>query len=280
VSSDSFVGARVASAEAAPGRPGPLEWLRAYLYDAAVIAEMELRKLRHEPSELLTRAVQPALWLVVFGQAVAQLRVIPGDARDYLTFLAPGILAQSVMFVSIFNGLTVLLERDQGILQKLLAMPVPRASYVAGKALGAGARALVQGVIVLALALLLGVQVRWSVLGVASSLLAVVVGASLFASVSMLLAIWVRSRERFMGLGQVVTMPLLFASNAIYPIEVMPPWLQVVAHLNPLSYLVDLLRGALVTGDTASAPLDWAVLLLGLAVLQLVAARTCHRVVL
>jgi ABC-2 type transport system permease protein len=78
----------------------------------------------------------------------------------------------------------------------------------------------------------------------------------------------------------VITMPLFFASNAIYPIEVMPSWLQVVAHLNPLSYLVDLLRGALVTGDTAAAPLDWAVLLVGLAALQWLAARTCPRVAL
>lgn len=280
MSSDSFVAARVASAEVLLPQRGPLDWVWAYLRGAAVILELEVRKLRHDPWELFTRAVQPALWLVIFGQAFGRLRAIPTGEQEYITFLAPGILAQSVMFVSIFYGLTLIWERDQGILQKLLAMPVPRGSFVAGKALGAGVRALSQGVMVLCIALVLGVHLRWSPLGVLASLLAVVVGAGFFATLSMLLAILVRSREHFMGLGQVITMPLFFASNAIYPIAIMPPWLQVVARVNPLSYLVDLLRGSLVVGSTPDALLDWAVLLACLALVQFIAARTCHRVVL
>jgi len=280
MTSDSFVSARVASADALLPRQGLLDGLWAYARCALVVAELEVRKLRHDPLELFTRAVQPVLWLVVFGQAFARLRVIPTGSQDYVTFLAPGILAQSVLFVSIFYGLTLIWERDQGILQKLLAMPVPRASFVAGKALGAGVRGLSQGVMILAISLALGVHLRWSVVGVLTSLLAVIAGAGLFSTVSMLLAIAVKRREHFMGLGQVITMPLFFASNAIYPISVMPPWLQVVARVNPLSALVDLLRGALVAGDTPEALLDWTILLAALAVVQLVAARTCHRVVL
>jgi ABC-2 type transport system permease protein len=244
------------------------------------MAELEVRKLRHDPTELLTRAVQPALWLLIFGQAFSAIRAIPTGGVSYLAFMTPGILAQSVMFISIFYGLTVIWDRDQGILQKFLVMPVPRASFVTGKALGAGVRALSQGVVVLCLALLLRVQLNWTFEGTVLGLLTVVVGAAFFATVSMLIAIAVKTRERFMGLGQVITMPLFFASNAIYPLQIMPGWLQTVSRVNPLSYLVDLLRGYLVTGAVANAGLDWLVLLCALIVVQLIAGATFKTIVI
>jgi ABC-2 type transport system permease protein len=250
-----------------------------YVHGALTMAELEMRKLRHDPTELLTRAIQPALWLLIFGQAFSALRAIPTGGISYLAFMTPGILAQSVMFISIFYGLTVIWDRDQGILQKFLVMPVPRPSFVTGKALGAGVRALSQGVVVLCLALLLHVQLDWSLVGVLGALLTVIVGAALFSTVSMLIAIAVKTRERFMGLGQVITMPLFFASNAIYPIQIMPSWLQVIARVNPLSYLVDLLRGYLVTGSVPNAGIDWLVLLSAVVVTQILAGATFKTIV-
>jgi ABC-2 type transport system permease protein len=260
--------------------PAPGARLVNYVLGALTMAELEVRKLRHDPTELLTRAIQPALWLLIFGQAFSAIRAIPTGGISYLAFMTPGILAQSVMFISIFYGLTVIWDRDQGILQKFLVMPVPRPSFVTGKALGAGVRALSQGVVVLCLAVILGVQLDWTVAGVVGALLTVVVGAALFATVSMLIAIAVKTRERFMGLGQVITMPLFFASNAIYPIQIMPGWLQVVARVNPLSYLVDLLRGYLVVGSVPNAGLDWLVLVCALIVVQLIAGATFKTIVI
>jgi len=283
VSSNSLVDARVASLPRptrALARPSPVTVFGNYLHGAMTVAELEVRKLRHDPTELLTRAVQPALWLLIFGQAFSAIRAIPTGGISYLAFMTPGILAQSVMFISIFYGLTVIWDRDQGILQKFLVMPVPRASFVTGKALGAGVRALSQGVVVMCLALLLGVQLQWSVVGVVGALLTVVVGAGFFATVSMLIAIAVKTRERFMGLGQVITMPLFFASNAIYPLQIMPAWLQVVARVNQLSYLVDLLRGYLVAGSVPNAGLDWLVLVTALIVAQLIAGATFKTIVI
>ena len=113
--------------------------------DAGVIAELEVRKLRHDPTELITRAMQPALWLLVFGQVFTRVRAIPtGDLR-YLDFMAPGILAQSVLFIAIFYGIAIIWERDLGIIQKFLVSPTPRAALVLGKALSAGVRAPVAG---------------------------------------------------------------------------------------------------------------------------------------
>ena len=120
----------------------PLRWLGQCL----TLAEMELRKLRHDPTELLTRAIQPALWLLIFGQVFTRVHAIPtGDLR-YLDFLAPGILAQSVLFIAIFYGIAVIWERDLGLVHKLLVSPAPRAALVLGKALSAGVRGLSQAV--------------------------------------------------------------------------------------------------------------------------------------
>ncbi|WP_434076166.1 ABC transporter permease, partial [Moorella naiadis (nom. illeg.)] len=204
---------------------GPGSGLLAYLTSSLVVAEMEVRKLRHDPTELFTRAVQPVLWLLIFGQAFSRVRAIPTGGVSYQTFMAPGILAQSMMFIAIFYGLSIIWDRDQGILQKLLAMPVPRAAFVTGKALGAGIRTLSQVVIILFLALLLRLDMRWSMTGIVFSMLTIIIGASFFATLSMIFAAVVKTRERFMGIGQVMTMPLFFASNALYPINIMPPWL-------------------------------------------------------
>jgi ABC-2 type transport system permease protein len=123
------------------------------------------------------------------------------------------------------------------------------------------------------------VQIDWSVIGVLGTFLTVVIGAAFFATVSMLIAVAVKTRERFMGMGQVITMPLFFASNAIYPLQIMPDWLQTIALANPLSYLVDLLRGFLVSGTPTNALLDWLVLLVALAVAQLIAGATFKSIV-
>lgn len=184
-------------------KPGSGSGLLAYLAGSLVVAEMEIRKLRHDPTELFTRAVQPVLWLLIFGQAFSRVRAIPTGGVNYQTFMAPGILAQSMMFIAIFYGLSIIWDRDQGILQKLLAMPVPRASFVTGKALGAGIRALSQVVIILFLALLLRLDIRWSMTGIVFSMLTIILGAAFFATLSMIFAAVVKTRERFMGVGQV-----------------------------------------------------------------------------
>jgi ABC-2 type transport system permease protein len=286
VTSDSFVGAPSATTErdaalAALLRPPTLgELVLSYLNGALVVAEIEFRKLRHDPWELVTRAVQPVLWLVIFGQAFSRIRAIPTGGVSYLTFMTPGILAQSLMFVSIFYGLSIIWERDAGIVQKFLILPIPRASFVTGKGLGAGVRAVSQAIFIFLIALLLGVHLRWSVTGLLGSILAVIVGASFFSTLSMLIATIVKTRERFMGIGQVITMPLFFASNAIYPLSIMPDWLRVLSQINPLSYVVDLLRGYLVVGSVPNAVLDWAVLLAAVIIAQAIAAQRYHTIVI
>lgn len=248
---------------------------------AGVIAEMEMLKIRHEPSEVLTRAVQPILWLLVFGGVFSQVRVIPTDGVDYMEFLTPGVLAQSVLFMSIFYGISMIWERDMGIIQKFLTSPVPRTALVAGRALSAGGRGLLQAGLVLVVALTIGVGIRADPLSLISVLFILVLGAAFFSCMSMCIAALVRTREKFMGIGQMITMPLFFASNAIYPVSMMPDWLKAVALVNPLTYEVDALRAIMVHGTSSSFGIWFDCLVLSLSALGmcLLAAKLYPRVV-
>ncbi len=205
----------------------------AFARQTVAIARTELRKLLRDPTEIFTRSVQPLLWLLVFGQVFGRVRAIPTGALSYLDFLAPGILAQSVLFTAIFYGIAIIWERDLGILHKLLVSPAYRSALVLGKAVSAGLRGLAQALIIYAVAFLLGIHLRLEVPAVLGVLAGVMLGSAVFSTFSLVVACLVKTRERFMGIGQVLTMPLFFASNAIYPIDMMPGWLQVVARRQP-----------------------------------------------
>jgi ABC-2 type transport system permease protein len=245
-----------------------------------VIAELEVRKLRHDFTEMIVRAIQPALWLLLFGEVFTRVHAISTGDVPYLDFMAPGILAQSVLFVAIFYGIAIIWERDMGIVHKFLASPTPRGALVLGKALSAGIRSLSQAVIIYLLAFLLGVKMNWTVSGLMGVIATVILGAALFSALSLIIASLVKTRERFMGMGQVLTMPLFFASNAIYPISMMPAWLQIVSHANPLTYQVDALRALMLAHGTSSLGLglDFCVLVVATVIAVVIGAKVYPRV--
>jgi ABC-2 type transport system permease protein len=256
-----------------------LDVLVAFLAQSLAIAQFEGKKLQRDVTEIFTRAIQPTLWLLVFGQVMTRVRAIPTGSLSYLEFMAPGILAQSVLFSAIFYGIAIIWERDLGILHKLLVSPAYRSALVFGKALSAGFRGVSQTAIIYVVAGALGVHLRLLTLPLV--LLVVVLGSAIFATFSLIVACIVKTRERFMGIGQVLTMPLFFASNAIYPIAIMPAWLRVVARGNPLSYIVDALRAAMVVGasSTFGLEVDVTVMLATLVLLIAVAAKLYPTVV-
>ena len=260
---------------------GLWQTITSFISKTLVIAELEVRKIRHDYTDLLTRAVQPILWLLLYGEVLARTRAIPTGNVPYLDFMAPGILAQSVLFISIFYGIAIIWERDLGIVHKFLVSPTPRGALVLGKALSAALRALSQAFIIYLLALLLGVRINWNPLALAGVVFIVFLSAALFSTFSLIIACLVKTRERFMGIGQVLTMPLFFASNAIYPIAIMPAWLGVLSRLNPLSYEVDAIRTLMLAGGVSVFGLWWdfAVLLLVGAVMVVLGARLYPRVV-
>ncbi len=245
-----------------------------------VLAEMEARKLMHDPTELISRAVQPILWLGIFGEALSKVRAIPTQGFTYLQFITPGILTQSVVFVAIFYGLYIIMDRDTGILQKLLVTPTPRIALVWGKMISAGLRGLTMAIVVVVFALILGVHLNISILSILGIILIVMLGAAVFTGLSMIIASIVKTRERFMGIGQVITLPLFFASNAIYPISIMPGWMQVVANINPLSYMVNGLRVLMLTNTTTGIGFDLLVLVVTALVMSIISAWMYPKVVI
>jgi ABC-2 type transport system permease protein len=259
----------------------PITALVSFIGKTATIAELEARKLHHDQTEVLTRAVQPALWLLIFGEVLAQTRAIQTGSLPYLDFMTPGILAQSVLFIAIFFGIAVIWERDLGTLHKLLASPAPRSALVLGKALSASERGLAQAAIIYLLAFALGVKLNLAPVALVGVVFIVILGSALFATFSLIIACLVKTRERFMGIGQLLTMPLFFASNAIYPISVMPLWLQLVSQVNPLTYEVDALRALMVVGGSSvyGFIFDLGFLLAVTALLVLAGARLYPRVV-
>jgi ABC-2 type transport system permease protein len=240
------------------------------------LCRVELQKLRHDRAELYTRAIQPALWLVIFGEAFTRLRDIPTGSVPYLAYLTPGILAQSALFIAIFYGIQIIWERDAGVLAKLLVTPTPRTALVAGKAFAAGIRALSQVVVVLLLAAGLGVALTTNPLRIVGAAVLVVLGAGFFSCLSIVIAGIVLSRERLMGVGQAITMPLFFASNALYPVQLMPGWVQGVSRVNPLSYEVEGLRHLLI-GTPAPLLADFAVVTVALTAGVLMASALLGR---
>lgn len=262
-------------------RTYPLSGMVRFVKKTLIIAEREVRRIRHDPTDVLTRAIQPAIWLVVFGQVFTRSHAIPTGNLRYIDFMAPGVLAQSVLFIAIFYGIAVIWERDMGILQKYMVSPTPRSALVLGRALSAGARALPQAAIIYLLALFEGVKMDYRPHILLAVLFTVILGAVIFAIFSMIMAAVVKKRERFMGIGQVLTMPLFFASNAIYPVDLMPHWLQVVSYINPLTYEIDALRGLMLVGWHNMHPIgaDIAVLTCVVVVLVILGGKIYPKVV-
>ena len=277
------------SAQAADARAGSLELaLRslpgrtARLKDGTVaMGWAELRKLRHDHLDIFTRSVQPLLWLFVFGTALQHNQALAGGSDDYRAYLAPGVMAQAALFVAIFFGLGVIWERDVGQLQRLLATPLPRLGIVLGKATGAAVRALAQALVLFAVLAIAGISIRWSPLRIGGAIALLLLATGAFACLSMILAALVSTRERFMGIGQLVVMPLFFASSALYPLAIMPVWLRYVAHANPLSYEVSGMRELLLGISAGTALwLDFTVVAGFLVVTALVAAKLYPRAIL
>lgn len=233
-----------------------------YFSNVLTLTEFELRKIRHDSSQIWIRSVQPALWLLVFGSVFSKIRDIPTGGISYLQFMTPGVLAQSVLFVAIFYGIAVVWERDIGLLNKLLSTPVSPSAIVLGKALSAGVRGIFQAVAILILALIMRINLSLNPLDILGVFVVIILFAMCFSSLSMSLVPIFKNRERMMGIGQAITMPLFFASNAIYPIELMPDWLKAIAFINPLSYVVNAMRALLVTGDLSGLPMDIVAILI------------------
>jgi ABC-2 type transport system permease protein len=225
--------------------------LSRWLAQIFAIVQADFQKLKHDPSQLLTRMFQPIVWILIFGEAMAKTKLIEAGTTSYLDYMVPGVLAQSILLVAIFYGIAFIWERDSGSLHKTLVTPTPRILIVIGRSLAAGIRGLSQMIVVYILSFILRVDLNLSFSAILGVVCITLLFGALFSCLSLVIASVVKKRERFMGIGQMVIMPLFFASNALYPIDLMPNWIRALSIVNPLSYQVDAFRTLMITAETS-----------------------------
>ncbi|MEW6546313.1 MAG: ABC transporter permease [Bacillota bacterium] len=234
------------------------------LADTWWICWRELKRLWGQKIRILMTLIQPLIWLALMGNMFERIAAIPGfPARSYLDYMAPGIVTMVTLFGGIFGGLGVVWDRRLGYLQKLLAAPISRAAVVTGKMLAIAIQTAFQALVIFGLALSMGVHFAAGVPGVPVLVLLAVLLSQVFAGISLCLGAVLTSHEALMAVVNFLTMPLMFTSNAMMPLDMMPPWLARLAVLNPLSYAINPMRTLFLSGW------DWAGLVRGVVVLAL-----------
>jgi ABC-2 type transport system permease protein len=244
-----------------------------------VMIELEMRRLWHDRTEIYSRAIQPILWMTIYGPVMGSARAIPTGGVPYTDFITPGVMIQTTTFVSILYGLTMVWERDSGILKKLLVTPAPRYSVVVGRSMASGVRAIFQALIILPIAFVIGVSFVPNPAYFLLALIVIFFASGGFAAASILIASFMKTRERFMGIGQAITMPLFFASNALYPLQIMPSILREFSAYNPLSYVVDAVRGLLITGSLSNLLIDLIAIAIFDIIMFILASVSLRRII-
>lgn len=201
----------------------------------------EFKAFLRERSRIVGMIGQPLLYLLIVGQGIAgglDLKDAPGV--NYLQFYYPGILGMSVLFTSIFAGVSIIWDREFGFLKEVLVAPVPRWAVAFGKVLGGATVAMIQSAILIALAPFLGVHLSpWVVLQL---LMLCFLMSLAVTGLGVAIAARMRSMQGFQMLMNFLVMPLYFLSGAMFPIQSAPPWMKVLIVIDPLTYGVDALR--------------------------------------
>ncbi len=201
---------------------------------------------------------QPILFLVALGFGFGPIYARAGGG-NYMQFLAPGIIAQGVLFTAIFSGIELIWDRQFGFLKETLVAPVPRLHIMLGRTLGGATIASLQGLIVFVLTLVIGFR-PVSILGVLQAVVIIFLMALLFTSVGTAIASTLSDFQGFQLIMNFLVMPLFFLSGSLFPLTSAPGFLKVVSTIDPLSYGVDGVRGALTGSVHFGLGLDYLVL--------------------
>jgi ABC-2 type transport system permease protein len=200
-----------------------------------------MTKFAHSIEELLGVALQSVLWVVLFGVGMRGL-VPEVNGSDYMSFMLPGIIALSALGGAVGGGMILLDERLRGIVKEYLAAPIPRLSILLGNAASTATKAMIQAILMLLVGILMGARLGGNPLGWLLALGLVALFALGFSGIALAIAAVSRSMMGYHGLIFLFNLPLLFASNALYPLSVLPNWMQALVILNPVTYLIDAIR--------------------------------------
>lgn len=215
------------------------------------------RYLRSRP-QIIASLGQPLLYLLVLGFGLSRVTQISG-AENYMQFVAPGVICMGILFTSIFSGIGLLWDRQFGFLKETLVAPVPRLQIMAGRTLGGATIAIIQGTLVLIVCMLVGFRPQGFV-AIPQAFLFMALIAVVFAALGTAIGSTLRDMQGFQMIMNFLIMPIFFLSGALFPLGNLPRALAVATRLDPLSYGVDGLRGALIGLAQIGAALDLVVL--------------------
>jgi ABC-2 type transport system permease protein len=227
------------------------------MYATYVIWNKHMMKFLRSQEELIGLALQSVLWVLLFGVGMRGM-IGEVEGSDYMSYILPGIVALSALGGAVGGGMVLLDERLRGILKEYLAAPIPRLSILLGSATSTATKAMVQAAIMLVVGVLMGARLSLNPLGWLAALLLLAVFAVGFSGLALAVAAVSRSIAGYHGMIFLFNLPLLFASNALYPLSVLPGWMRAIVLLNPTTYLIDAVR-MLAFGAAPTLPLALSV---------------------
>jgi ABC-2 type transport system permease protein len=233
-----------------------------------------LRVLMRQPAFLLITLIQPIVWLLLFGALFKAVADIPGFHGSYINFLTPGVVIMLAVFSAGWSGMGAVEDIQSGVMDRMLSSPVWRGALNAGSVAYAAAAMLVQAILIIILALILGADFKGGVIGVIMMMFVAALLAAVVSSLSNAVGLVGRQRETVIGAVSFVQLPLIFLSTATMQASLLPHWMQTVAKFNPVNWAVVAARAA------AMQKTDWGVVLprIGLlAALALIAAYIAQR---
>lgn len=212
----------------------------------------EMKRFIRAKSRIVGALAMPLFFLAFLGLGFRRM-TIPGieGGLDYIRFLVPGIIGMSILFSSTFAGLSVLWDREFGFLKEIMVAPVSRVSIVLGRMAGGATTALIQALLILAISYIMGFKVG-SISSVFLALVFMALIAATFLGLGLIFASKMKDMQGFSIVMNFVIFPLFFLSGALYPLENFPAWLRIISKIDPLTYGVDGLRGALIGVSSSS----------------------------
>ena len=233
------------------------------LIDPLPIYTMWLRQIKRflrVKARLVSSILMPFLFLAFLGLPMSFIPALEVRGMNYLDFLAPGIVGMALLFAGTISGASVIWDKEFGFLKEVLVAPVNRFSIILGRSLGSMTIAIVQALVIIAIAAAMGVKIS-SLSGFFLAMVFIVLTCATFTGLGLIIATRLSDTEGFMSIMNLVIMPLFFLSGAFFPLEDMPPGIRHIMYINPLTYGVDGLRGTLVGGAAFPLWLDFAILL-------------------
>ena len=214
-----------------------------------------MRKFLANPMEMFGLAIQPVLWVVLFGVGMKSMMtpVMPGTGDSYVSFMLPGIVALSALGGAVGGGAVWLTERLRGIVKEYLVAPIPRLGILMGNALSTMTKSLFQAVVILVVGVLMGAKLGPNPLGWLGGLVLVAGFGLGFSGIALGVASLTDNPGAYHSMIMVLNLPLLFLSNALYPLSALPLWMRIGAWINPTSYVIDGVRQMLLRDGAAMA---------------------------